>query len=59
MFTGGVVSWQSRLQNFTSMSTTEVEYIAALEACKEDICLARLVRDLGITVEMPTLHFDS
>ena len=41
------------------MSTTEAEYIAAVEACKEAISLARLVRDLGIAVEMPTLHSDS
>ena len=41
------------------MSTTEAEYIAASEACKEAIWLARLVRDLGITLEMPTLHCDS
>ena len=59
MFTGGAVSWRSRLQDCTSMSTTEAEYIAASEACKEAIWLARLVRDLGITIEMPTLHCDS
>ena len=59
MFTGGAVSWRSRLQDCTSMSTTEAEYIAASEACKEAIWLARLVKDLGITVEMPTLHCDS
>ena len=41
------------------MSTTEAEYIAASEACKEAIWLARLVRDLGIIVEMPTLHCNS
>ncbi|MCO5567209.1 hypothetical protein L7F22_020897 [Adiantum nelumboides] len=41
------------------MSTTEVEYIAVSEACKEAIWLARLVRDLGITIEMPTLHCNS
>ena len=41
------------------MSTTEAQYIAASEACKEAIWLTRLVRDLGITVEMPTLHCDS
>ncbi|MCO5588854.1 hypothetical protein L7F22_042814 [Adiantum nelumboides] len=54
MFTGGAVSWRSRLQNCTSMST-----IAALEACKEAIWHVCLVRDLGITIEMPTLHCDS
>ena len=59
MFTGGAVSWQSRLQNCTSMSTTEAEYIAASEACKESIWQNYLVRDLGITVEMPTLRCDS
>ena len=41
------------------MSTTEAEYIAMLEACKEAIWLARLVGDLGIFVEVPTLHCDS
>ena len=40
IFTGGAISWRSRLQNCTSMSTTEAEYIAAFEACKEDIWLA-------------------
>ena len=35
------------------MSTTEAEYIAMSKACKEVIWLARLVRDLGITIEMP------
>ena len=41
------------------MSTTEAEYIAASKACKEAIWLARLVGDLGISGEVPTLHCDS
>ena len=41
------------------MSTTEAKYIAATKACKEAIWLAHLVRDLGIAVEIPTLHCDS
>ena len=41
------------------MSITDAEYIVAAEACKEAIWLAHLVKDLGMTVEMPTLHCDS
>ena len=41
------------------MSTIEAEYVAASKACKEAIWLARLVGDLGISVEVPTLHCDS
>ena len=41
------------------MSTTEAEYIAASEACKEAIWLALLVGNLGTSVEIPTLRCDS
>ena len=41
------------------MSNTEVEYIAATKACKEAIWLAGLVKEMGITIQMPTLHCDS
>jgi len=56
---GGAISWRSRLQNCVTQSTTEAEYVAAAEACKEAIWLSRLVVDLKITVEMPVLHCDS
>jgi len=35
IFSGGVVSWQSRLQKCIALSTTEAELIAATEVCKE------------------------
>ncbi|MCO5564509.1 hypothetical protein L7F22_018170 [Adiantum nelumboides] len=56
---GGAISWRSRLQTCVTQSTTEAEYVAASEACKEAIWLGRLVTDLGIKEETPMLHCDS
>ncbi|MCO5588484.1 hypothetical protein L7F22_042441 [Adiantum nelumboides] len=57
--TGGAVSWRSRLQTCVTQSTTEVEFIAVSEACKEAIWLGRLVIDLRIKEETPMLHCDN
>ena len=40
-FAGGAISWQSKLQKCTALSTTETEYIAANEAGKEMIWLKK------------------
>ncbi|MCO5567226.1 hypothetical protein L7F22_020915 [Adiantum nelumboides] len=56
---GGAISWRSRLQTCVTQSTTEAEYVAASEACKEAIWLGQLVTDLGIKEETPMLHCDS
>jgi hypothetical protein len=34
MMAGGPISWSSRKQPITAMSTTEAEYVAAAEAAK-------------------------
>ncbi|MCO5579692.1 hypothetical protein L7F22_033550 [Adiantum nelumboides] len=47
------------LQDCTSISTTEGEYVALSEACKEAIWLARLVKDLGLEQCLPILRCDS
>ena len=36
-FSGGAISWQSKLQKCVALSRTEVEYIAVTEAGKEII----------------------
>lgn len=45
---GGAISWKSRQQTSVALSTTEAEYVAATEACKELIWLNRLLQDLSI-----------
>ncbi|WJZ95088.1 hypothetical protein VitviT2T_013882 [Vitis vinifera] len=46
-FSGGAVSWQSRLQKCVALSTTKVEYIAAAETCKELLWMKRFIHEVG------------
>ena len=43
----GAISWVSKLQTVAVLSTTEVEYMAATQACKETIWIQRLLEELG------------
>jgi len=58
-FAGGVVSWQSRLQKCVSLSTTEAEYIATTEACKEMLWMKRFIEELGLEQENYVIFCDS
>ena len=53
------VSWVSRLQKTVSISTTEAEYVAATEACKEMIWLKNLMEELGKEQDSCQLFSDS
>ena len=41
-----MISWSSRKQGSIAQSTAEEEYIAASDACKEAVCLRKLLSDL-------------
>ena len=58
-FTGGAISWISRMQKCIALSINGTEYDAAAEACKEALWLSRLVGALGILGGIPVLHCDS
>jgi len=45
-FAGGPISWCSRKQPIIAQSTTEAEYVAAAECCKELIYLKSLLEEL-------------
>lgn len=58
-FSGGVVSWQSRLQECVALSTTEAEYIVAIEACKELLWMKKFVEELGLKQERYIVFCDN
>ena len=42
---GGAVSWVSKLQTVVALSTTETEYMATTQACKEAIWMKKLMEE--------------
>jgi hypothetical protein len=60
MLGGTAVSWSSKKQTSVALSSTEAEYIAAAHATKEVIWLRRLLIELGLDLDSPTvLHVDN
>ena len=61
MFTlaGVAVSWVSKLQTVVTLSTTEVEYMVANQACKETIWIRSLMEELGHKQQMIQIYCDS
>ncbi|KAF7370782.1 Integrase catalytic domain-containing protein [Mycena sanguinolenta] len=54
MINGGPVSWKSKLQCTVSLSTTEAEYIAGVEAGKELKWIRNLLWEMGHKVTGPS-----
>ena len=59
---GGVVCWKSSKQDTTTDSTTEAEYIAALDVAKEGVWVKKFITDLGVvpgSEEPISLYYDN
>jgi hypothetical protein len=48
---GGAIGWSSKLQPFVTLSTTEAEYIAAVEAGKEIFWMRNILNEMGYPVK--------
>ena len=58
----GVVCWKSSKQDTTADSTTEVEYITAVDAAKEGVWMKKFITDLGVVLdneELISLYYDN
>ena len=57
---GGAVSWSSKKQATFALSTAEAEYVALSGATQEAVWLRRLLEDVGVPPEGPTvIHEDN
>ena len=56
----GAISWASKLQSIVTLSTTEAEYIPAVQATQEILWLRNLFTEFGYTFSTPSpLHIDN
>ena len=51
---GGAVSWRSKLQPVVTLSTTEAEYVAAVEAGKEIKWMRNMLAEFGYPIRLRT-----
>jgi hypothetical protein len=56
---GSLVSWKSKKQNCTSMSTTKAEYVAAASCCAQLLWMKQTLKDFGVTCGVMPLLCDN
>jgi hypothetical protein len=60
MLAGSPISWSSKAQTCTAMSSNEAEYIAASEASREAWWINKIMRDMQLISKAPiTMHMDN
>ena len=59
LFARGAVSWQSKLQKCIALSTTEAEYVATTELCKEMLWMKKFMQELGLKQDEYEVYCDS
>lgn len=58
-YSGGSIIWRSLRQRCVALSTTEAEYVAACATTQEIIWVKRLLAEISIIKETPTLKIDN
>lgn len=59
MYSDGPISWCSKKQPIITLSSTEAEYVAATECCKEILYLKTLIEELTGKIIKTTLNIDN
>ena len=54
-----VISWKAELQDAVALSTTQAEYMAAVEASEEALWLRGLIETFSIIHDSIRVHYDS
>ncbi|GBM58786.1 Retrovirus-related Pol polyprotein from transposon TNT 1-94 [Araneus ventricosus] len=58
-FSGGAIAWVSKRQKCRSLYTTEAEFVAASQTCKEVILLYRLYMEIHQLQYVPVRRYDN
>jgi len=54
-----LISWFSKKQNYMSLSTAEVEYIAAGSSCSQLVWIKQMLKEYNVEQDVLTLYFDN
>ena len=54
-----LVAWMSKKQNYISLSTAKVEYIAVGSCCSQLLWMKKLLSDYGITLDTMIVYYDN